>query len=106
MITAKDAHAQTIASIDKAHETRIFKRAMAKLEQDIQDASKRGKNEICYNICYFDIRPFSSLENDEYATEADRKAIKKYMEDHGYEFFYHSVMNIRGKLNSCFTCRW
>ena len=106
MINANTARNSTSTAIANASKTKIFKHALKRLEESIKDASSNGKREICYNICYFNIQPFSSLQKDEYATEADREAIKKYMEDHGYEFFYHSVMNIAGRWNSCFTCRW
>lgn len=106
MINAKKARENTDTAVNKARETKVFKHAIARLEKDIKDASSRGGREICYNVCYFDIRKCSSLQRDEYATEADRAAIKEFMEKNGYEFFYHSVMNISGRWNSCFTCRW
>lgn len=106
MISAKKAQENAVDAVNNAFTTKIFNHAVKKLEESIKDAASRGKFEICFNNSYFDIRPFSSLEKDEYATEADRQAIKKYMEENGYEFFYHSVVNISGRFNSCFTCRW
>ena len=106
MISAHEACKNSSTAIENAHETNVFKHAIAKLEESIKEASTHGKHEICYNVCYFDLRPFSSLKKDEYATEADRRAIKLFMEEHGYTFFYHPVMNIAGRWNSCFTCKW
>ena len=80
MISAREAHQNTSNAIKNACETRIFKHAIDKLENSIKEAASCGKREICFNTCYFDIRPFSSLQKDEYATAADREAIKSFME--------------------------
>ena len=106
MISAREARQNASNAIKNAYETRIFKHAIKNLEKSIKEATSRGEHEICFNTCYFDIRPFSSLQKDEHATAADHEAIKSFMEKNGYVFFYHSVMNIAGRFNSCFTCRW
>ena len=106
MITAHEARQTADSAVSNAYKTKIFKHAMKVLEECIKDACSRGKHEICYNVCMFDICKFSSIEKDERATEADRAAIKTFMEDHGYTFFYHSRINISGHYNSCFTCKW
>lgn len=106
MIKATEARKATSATVANAHESKIFKHAIKRLEEDIINATKNGKNEISFNISYFDIRPFSSTGRDIYATEADRQAIKSYMEENGYMFYFHSVMNIAGRFHQCFTCKW
>jgi len=103
MITANEARRNASKSMTKAYESKIFKNAIRHLEADIMRASTEGKHEISYNAGYFDLPKFSSLEKDEYATDADRAAIKQFMEEHGFTFFYYST----GSANHIwFTCKW
>ena len=106
MISAHEARQNAESAVSDAYKTKIFNHAIKSLEEHIKYASSKGKHKICYNTCMFDIYKCSSLDKDEYATEADRAAIKAFMEDHGYTFFYYSVMNSAGHHNSCFTCKW
>lgn len=106
MIKANEARKSTSTTIAKARASKIFKHAIKRLEEDIIEATKNGKNEIRFNISYFDIRPFSSIKKDIYATEADRQAIRNYMVENGYEFYFYSAMNIAGRFNNCFMCKW
>ncbi len=106
MLNAASACAIADSKKADAYGSVIFNHAINKLEESIREAASRGKHEICFNICYFDIRPFSSLQKDTYATQAEREAIRDYMIENGYDFFFHSVMSIGGRFNPCFTCRW
>ena len=102
MITANEARQIASKSMAKAYESKIFKNAIQHLEADIMRASAQGNHEIRFNAGYFDLPKFSSLEKDEYATSADRAAIKQFMEEHGFTFFYYySISN-----HIWFTCRW
>lgn len=105
MTKASEARERADAKMAEARESNVFKHAIKQLENDINNAAARGEHEICYNACYFDICPCSSLQKDEYATQADRNTIKSFMEENGYEFFFHSKNNTRG-LSLWFTCRW
>ena len=103
MITANEAHRNASKSIAKAYESKIFKNAIQQLEADIRTASLQGKHEVSYNTGYFNLYKSSSIEKDEYATAADCAAIKQFMEEHGFTFFYHSM----GSSNyNWFTCKW
>ena len=103
MITADEAHQNALKSMAKAYESKIFKNAIKLLEVDIREASAQGKNELSYNAGYFNLYKSSSDEKDEYATAADRAAIKQFMEEHGFTFFYYSM----GSANhTWFTCKW
>lgn len=112
MIKANEARKSTSTTIANARTSKIFKHAIKRLEEDIIEATKNGKSEICFNISYFNIRPFSStgpfssIEKDIYATEADRQAIRDYMVENGYEFYFYSAMNIAGRFHNCFVCKW
>lgn len=103
MITANEAHKLATKSTAKAYESKIFKTAIQHLEADIARAAAQGKNEISFNAGYFDLPKFSSLEKDEYATDADRAAIKQFMEEHGFTFFYYSMGSLH---HTWFTCKW
>ena len=103
MITASEARQNASKSTSKAYESKIFKNAIWRLEADIVRASAEGKHEVSYNAGYFDLPKFSSLEKDEYATAADRAAIKQFMEEHGFTFFYYSSGSAN---NTWFTCKW
>ena len=106
MINATKARSITDSAKTKACNLRVFKNAISNLEQAIKEAASKGKSKICFNVAYFDICSCSSLQNDIYATKADCEAIRDYMVKNGYEFFFHDVMNIAGRFNCCFTCRW
>ncbi len=103
MITANEARRNALKSMTmtKTYESKIFKNAIRHLEEDIMRASAKGEHEISRNAGYFDLPKFSSLEKDEYATAADRAAIKQFMEDHGFTFFYYSMGS-----HTWFTCKW
>ena len=103
MITASEARQNASKSTTKAHESKIFKNAIQRLDADITRASAQGKHEVSYNAGYFDLPKFSSLEKDEYATAADRAAIKQFMEEHGFTFFYYSSDSAN---HLWFTCKW
>ena len=103
MITANEARQNASKSMAKAYESKIFKNAIRHLEADIVRASVEGKHEVSFNAGYFDLPKFSDFEKDEYATAADRAAIKQFMEEHGFTFFYYSM----GSTNhTWFTCKW
>ena len=103
MLNASEARKIVLDTACKASESKVFKHAVKKLEAYIKDASSKGECEISYNTAFFDI-----CENgkEERATAADRAAIEWLMNEHGYNFFYHSMSSFSGRPVSWFTCRW
>lgn len=104
MISAQEARQNVIDAASKALETNVFKHAVKKLESVIKEASMQGKNEISYNVAFFDLFDYGRCI-DEHATQADRTAIERFMKENGYHFFYHSMGNSFYDKN-WFTCRW
>ena len=105
MINAKKARNVVQDKRRDARNSEAFKHAIAKLEERIKSAIDHGETEISYNNCFFEYAIPGQYQKA-YPTQAELDAIKEYMEDNGYRFYFHSVMNIGGYYNSCFTCRW
>ena len=106
MINAHEAHQNASSMASRARGSKVFKNAMKILEPWIKEASLRGKFEISGEARFFNIHDSSALTEEDIATSADRAAIELFMKEHGYTFFYHSMMDRDGHYNLYFTCKW